>query len=98
MSSIDATWFIYQGELYVGADIRWKLGQVHGHARHTWIMDDFELGRRPAEEYAHASWIGDAGRTVTYQFKMIEIDAWLESPEGQEEMAMARAQLGREGS
>jgi hypothetical protein len=89
-------WIVYKGVLLAGQDLLWHFTQVHGHDRHAWIMDDWELGQKPAEKMHQENvWMRSASKMVDYYERNRKLDLWMASPEGQAAINYGREELRR---
>ena len=86
---------VRDGVLFAEQDLRWHFGQVHGHDRHLWIMDEIELGRGAAEAmHMENVWVSNgAASMIGYYDETLRVDVWLASPEGKRAMDEGRQRL-----
>jgi hypothetical protein len=93
-------WLVRDGVLLAGQDLLWQFEQTHGHDRHVWIMDDWELSAVVASAlHMENVWVKDgAVSMVRYYDEMGRVDRWLESPEGQASLDAAVAEARQTSS
>lgn len=86
---------VRDGVLFAGQDLWWYFGQVHGHDRHLWIMDEIELGRGAAEAmHMENVWVSNgAASMIAYYDESLRADKWLASAEGKRAMEESRQKL-----